>query len=392
MAVPTTDVSAHVQVIDNNGQEVFGERQANPTAYTQLARLKDIADGLTAIAGAVTIADGADVALGATTDAEVAAGDASEIAILKRLRTLSTALNALLAGGLPATLGQKAMAASLAVVLATDQSDIPISIADGDDVAKGATTDVEATGDGSEIAILKRVRTLLAGGLPATLGQKTKAASLGVTLSSDEDDVPITLAGETVELCAGSASIGKLGANSGVDIGDVDVKSIAAGETHLGEVGQAADFIEATVTRPANATQYAVDDVLADSTPNVVTLTDMARVDAGTGCIVKGVMITNTVQGTKAVVRLLIFDTIYTPVNDNAALTLPDGEAATLLGYIDFDVYQASALNVMYQKDVNIPFKTGAASKDLFALPVLKSTYTPVSGETFTFRLSVEQN
>jgi hypothetical protein len=38
--------------------------------------------------GAVTIADGADVALGATTDAESASGDATVIAILKRIRTL----------------------------------------------------------------------------------------------------------------------------------------------------------------------------------------------------------------------------------------------------------------------------------------------------------------
>lgn len=38
--------------------------------------------------GAVTVADGADVAQGATTDAEVAAGSGTVVAILKRLRTL----------------------------------------------------------------------------------------------------------------------------------------------------------------------------------------------------------------------------------------------------------------------------------------------------------------
>jgi hypothetical protein len=50
-------------------------------------------------------------------------------------------------------------------------------------------------------------------------------------------DVPITLAGETVVLGAGSAAIGKLAANSGVDIGDVDVTSIAAGSNLIGDVG-----------------------------------------------------------------------------------------------------------------------------------------------------------
>src|SRR3972149_3885873 len=37
-------------------------------------------------------------------------------------------------------------------------------------------------------------------------------------------------------LPAGTASIGKLAANSGVDIGDVDVTSIAAGDNNIGNV------------------------------------------------------------------------------------------------------------------------------------------------------------
>jgi hypothetical protein len=39
-------------------------------------------------------------------------------------------------------------------------------------------------------------------------------------------DQPITLAGEAVVLGTGSAAFGKLAANSGVDIGDVDVTSL----------------------------------------------------------------------------------------------------------------------------------------------------------------------
>ncbi len=38
------------------------------------------------------------------------------------------------------------------------------------------------------------------------------------------------------ELPAGTQAIGKLAANSGVDIGDVDVKSIAAGDNNIGNV------------------------------------------------------------------------------------------------------------------------------------------------------------
>ena len=49
-------------------------------------------------------------------------------------------------------------------------------------------------------------------------------------------DTRVTLDGEAVVLGAGAAAIGKLGANSGVDIGDVDVTSIAAGDNNIGNV------------------------------------------------------------------------------------------------------------------------------------------------------------
>ena len=42
--------------------------------------------------------------------------------------------------------------------------------------------------------------------------------------------------GLPVELLASTASIGKLSANSGVDIGDVDITSIAAGDNNIGNV------------------------------------------------------------------------------------------------------------------------------------------------------------
>lgn len=54
--------------------------------------------------------------------------------------------------------------------------------------------------------------------------------------ATGQGDVPITLGGEAVVLGAGSAAIGKLAANSGVDIGDVDVASIAAGTNVIGKM------------------------------------------------------------------------------------------------------------------------------------------------------------
>lgn len=90
-----------------------------------------------------------------------------------------------------------------------------VTVADGADVAEGATTDAEAAaGNGTIIALLKRLRTLLGGtlttnptdraardlgkvdiadidGFASVAGQKTKAASFPVTLASDEDTLNV---------------------------------------------------------------------------------------------------------------------------------------------------------------------------------------------------------
>jgi hypothetical protein len=59
-----------------------------------------------------------------------------------------------------------------------------MTVADGADVAQGTTTDAEATGNGTIVAILKRLRTLIAGGLPAALaangGLKVEGVAGGV--------------------------------------------------------------------------------------------------------------------------------------------------------------------------------------------------------------------
>jgi hypothetical protein len=67
--------------------------------------------------GAVTVANGADVAEGSTTDAAAVPGGAGSLSA--KLRTLTAQM--------PATLGQKASAASLAVAIASDQTIIPVN-------------------------------------------------------------------------------------------------------------------------------------------------------------------------------------------------------------------------------------------------------------------------
>lgn len=63
---------------------------------------------------------------------------------------------------------------------------------------------------------------------PILAGEGVKASALRVVLPTDAGDVKVTLDSEAVVLGAGSAAIGKLAANSGVDVGDVDVLTCGA--------------------------------------------------------------------------------------------------------------------------------------------------------------------
>lgn len=76
--------------------------------------------------GAVTIADGADIAEGSTGDAAYVSGSGTVVSILKGIFGRALLLDATFTGRIN-TQGQKTMAASTPVVLASDQSSIPVS-------------------------------------------------------------------------------------------------------------------------------------------------------------------------------------------------------------------------------------------------------------------------
>lgn len=115
---------------------------------------------------------------------------------------------------------------------------ILVDLGANNDVTVTGTVTVDATGQG-DVPVSNAGLTELAAAINTNRVDVNLAASAAtVTVdATGQGDVPITLGGEAVVLGAGSASIGTLGANSGVDIGDVDVTSIAAGSNLVGDVG-----------------------------------------------------------------------------------------------------------------------------------------------------------
>lgn len=155
--------------------------------------------------------------------AATATNQATEIASLAsidtKLSSQATAANqttelatlASIDAGIPASLGQKTMANSMPVVIASDQSALPVtgtfyqatqpvSVASLP-LPAGAST---AANQATEIASLASIDA----GIPAALGQTTKAASMPVVLPSDQDFA--TGANQTSEITKLTSIDGKL--------------------------------------------------------------------------------------------------------------------------------------------------------------------------------------
>lgn len=192
---------------------------------TVISLLKAIAGG--GGGGAVTIANGADVAEGATTDAAV---------VTDTTGTVSGKLRGLVKWAferMPASLGQKTMANSLPVVLASDQSTVVVSGAVTNTVLSVVGGGVEAAAQ--RVTIASDSTGLLSvddnGGsftidspqLPAAL-----AAGGGLKVEGVAGGVAQPISAASLPLPTG-ASTSALQTQPGVDIGDVTINNAAGG-------------------------------------------------------------------------------------------------------------------------------------------------------------------
>ncbi|HKX31494.1 MAG TPA: hypothetical protein VJ302_27655 [Blastocatellia bacterium] len=195
----------------------------------------------------------------------------------------------------------------------------------------------------------------------------------------------------------GTGAIGGDGTN-GLD---VDPTRLPAGENFLGFAGSKQVTVSASKTRPADTTAYAVGDAITESTssPTVMTFSGVARANGGSGIIIGALLIDSANQTTKGQFELLLYDTTFTPDNDNAANTPTDAEMETLIGTIQFnlssvgDATSGAGGNCAFPVgNLSIPFTCGGGSTSIFGQLVARNAYTPVSGEKFTVRLQIIQN
>lgn len=203
--------------------------------------------------------------------------------------------------------------------------------------AAGRTDDSRVTDSAlsaTEIALLKGILYQL-----QNLSLATGDIQIGaVELKNDSDDTRAKVGSGVaanalravlatdIGLPAGTNAIGKLAANSGVDIGDVDVLSIAAGENHLGKVGGNATVVTVALTLDTSA--YASGDLLADAQ----VVTNAMRANDATGLLTSLVVVDEDDQG--AAFDIYILDANVSLGTENAAPSVSDADARNILARI----------------------------------------------------------
>jgi hypothetical protein len=179
-------------------------------------------------------------------------------------------------------------------------------------------------------------------------------------------------------LPAGTNAIGKLAANSGVDIGDVDVTSISAGENHLGEVGGKSAYRVITMSTDTGA--YASGDLIADTQQYDA----FFRKTDGTGVINT---ITITEKDAQGVAYYIIFHRTSTSMgSENSAPNISDANLVAGIQHIvtvsASDFVTVSGTKIATLKNLGLPVMAVSGTDDLY-ISILNSTGTPTyaSGE-----------
>ena len=224
----------------------------------------------------------------------------------------------------------------------------------------GSSSDAAVTSDaaGTHSGYLRGLIKWAYERMPASLGQKTKANSLSVTLASDYS----------------------------ISIGNVQLD---AGEAHIGEVGKHLAAVANTPT--ITAALYAVDQCVG----GVQTIASCARVSAGSGKILSVLLVDKAAQG--ASFDLLVFDANPTAstFTDNAGAVLHATDIDKLIGSISLKDYTVIPSGKSFCKvAVNFPFALASGNSLYFVLIVRAENGFPTYASTsdLVLRLWIEQN
>lgn len=165
--------------------------------------------------------------------------------------------------------------------------------------------------------------------------------------------------------------------------------ALGSGSAVIGKTGYKLVKVTANFTRPADITAYAVGDAVTNSTsaPTVFQL-DLGALGAVNGQAIeirKLVVVSSAKQATLPLLNVFLSDATFTATNDNSALDIADTtmEAGGAWFVCDVQAYTASNSRVAHL-GCTAPMILAAADTKLYGTIQAANAYTPVSGEKFT--------
>ena len=304
-------------------------------------------------------------------------------------------------------------------------------MADDITVDNGDLTDFAVSADDASGKLVQRVKLTYSADGSAT-HIPADADGLLVNLGSNNDISGTVTVGTA--LPAGTNAIGKLAANSGVDIGDVDVTSLpalAAGTAEIGKVEISDGTTQATVTTTGGTHEgvavalidnagaqlaFAAPSVVSgtvgsaqtyaagDAIGTVISFASAASSSGGTGHILRCTILDLddlTHDGTNGRYRLDLYSATVSVTDGSSYIAaLDDTEAGTYIGSIDTDdagadgagwVDLGTAKAVTITTTLPLPYECAATT--LFAVLVavtLDSGATTADGKVVKLHLMVD--
>lgn len=138
---------------------------------------------------------------------------------------------------------------------------------------------------------------------------------------------------------------------------------------------------------------YATNDYMGQSvTPQ--SLDSVVRKPGGTG-VINSLTISDKITNTNVAMELWIFSTTFVAPTDNAAWTISDAEATTVLGVIPIitSKWYASGANQIYFDDtVSMAIKTASNSTSIYYALVARNTTPAFTSLDLTINIGILQD
>lgn len=182
------------------------------------------------------------------------------------------------------------------------------------------------------------------------------------------------------------------------NIGDVDVLSIVAGETHIGEIGGKLNVVSVEFTRPANNTPYSIGDAILNAAGTLVEVPLFARINGGSGYIFKIRIAYNTKSVTPQLCIHFFNASNPTIAADNVNWKDLYADESKRIGNHTMPnplstAQDAANSNMSSTEDndmVRFAFQCVPGTRSIWIALETLTAFTPVSGDKFTLKFHLD--